>query len=98
MSFLSLFCISICAWHLNACAGLMINEFMASNTGGITDQDGDSSDWIEIHNDSNIAASLGGWHLTDTAGDPAKWTFPATNLPPDGYLIVFASGKNRAVA
>ena len=38
------------------------------------------------------------WHLTDDAGSLSKWTFPATNLAPDSYLIVFASGKNRATA
>jgi hypothetical protein len=36
--------------------------------------------------------------LTDSAADLTRWTFPATNLAAGGYLIVFASGKNRAVA
>jgi hypothetical protein len=71
---------------------------MAANSGGVSDVDGDSSDWIEIHNDSIAQASLAGWHLTDNAGNLSEWTFPATNLPPGGYLVVFASGKNRAVA
>src|SRR5207253_770252 len=25
------------------------------------------------------------------------WSFPSTNLPPNGYMLVFASGKNRRV-
>ena len=94
----TLFLLLAGAWHFDATAGVMINEFMAANSGGLTDQDGDSSDWIELHNDSNTTANLAGWHLTDNASDLTKWTFPATNLPPGGYLIVFASGKNRAVA
>ena len=40
-------------------------------------------------------ASLAGWFLTDTTNNLAKWEFPATNIPPNGYLVVFASEKNR---
>ena len=29
---------------------VVISEFLASNTDGIQDEDGDSSDWIELHN------------------------------------------------
>ncbi|MEO6034403.1 MAG: CotH kinase family protein, partial [Verrucomicrobiota bacterium] len=78
--------------------GVVISEFMADNGGIFKDEEGDSSDWIEIHNDSPIPVGLAGWHLTDSAANLAMWTFPPTNLPPDGYLIVFASDKNRAVA
>src|SRR3954465_2118002 len=88
----------ICACTWNVRAGVLISEFMALNSGGLTDQDGESSDWIEIRNDSGGATNLGGWHLTDDSGNLIKWTFPATNLPSGGYLIVFASGKNRAVS
>jgi hypothetical protein len=82
----------------NARGGVVISEFLASNSGGLADQDGDSSDWIEIHNDSVSTVNLAGWHLTDSQSNPTMWTFPATNLPAGGYLLVFASGKNRAVA
>ena len=79
-------------------ADVAISEFMAVNTGALRDQDGDSSDWIEVFNSSTTPASLAGWSLTDTAGNPRKWLFPATNLAANSYLVVFASGKNRAVA
>jgi hypothetical protein len=77
-------------------ASVVISEFLASNGGGLRDEDWESPDWIEIHNPGPVAVSLGGWHLTDDAGNLAKWPFPATNLPAGGYLVVFASGKNRA--
>src|SRR4051812_3389250 len=96
--FASLFCLLAFVAPFEASAGLLISEFMAANSGGISDENGDSSDWIEIHNDSTAQASLAGWHLTDSAANLTKWTFPATNLPAGGYLVVFASGKNRAVA
>jgi hypothetical protein len=97
-SFATLICLVFCVCGFNVFGGLVISEFMAANASGIVDQDGDSSDWIEIHNDSAATLSLAGWHLTDSAGDLTKWTFPATNVVAGGYLIVFASGKNRAVA
>ena len=76
---------------------VMINEFMASNQTGLDDEDGDGSDWIELRNASAAAVNLVGWTLTDTATSPAMWAFPAVSLPANGYLVVFASGKNRAV-
>jgi hypothetical protein len=81
----------------------VISEFMASNgspkplgEGDILDADGDSSDWIELYNPTAGTFDLGGWYLTDDPNKPAKWRFPSpTVLAPDGYLLVFASGKDR---
>lgn len=78
----------------------MITEFMASNGGDgpnpIRDEDGDSSDWIEIYNPDNTVGDLSGYFITDAAGTPTKWTFPVgTTVPARGYLVIFASGKNR---
>ncbi len=78
--------------------GLEISEFLAVNDGGLADEDGAHPDWIEIHNAGAAPVDLGGWHLTDDVLTLAKWTFPSTNLPAGGYLVVFASDKNRAVA
>lgn len=74
----------------------LISEFMASNGGAsVVDEDGDSSDWIEIHNPSDNTALLGGYYLTDDPADLQKWAFPEVNLLPLGHLVVFASGKDR---
>src|SRR2546423_278396 len=77
---------------------LIISEFMASNTRTLADENREYSDWIEIANVGSSAVNLGGWYLTDDAGDLTKWQFPATNLNAGGFLIVFASGKDRRVA
>ena len=82
-------------FSLPATAQIRITEFMASNTHTLLDEDGDSSDWIEIQNTSSNSVSLLNWALTDSAGNPSKWRFPATNIPPKSFMIVFASGKNR---
>jgi hypothetical protein len=79
-------------------ASVVISEFMAVNEGVLVDEDGDPSDWIEIHNRGAVGVDLGGWYLTDNRSDPVKWRLPRTMLPADGYLVIFASGKDRAVA
>jgi len=87
-------------------ADFIINEFMAANDGGMTNNPnswypianqvpGTSEDWIEILNTSGGTLDLGGWHLTDDAGNLTKWTFPpSTNLNDGEFLIVYASNDN----
>lgn len=77
---------------------IRISEFLAVNKGGLADEDGDTPDWIEIHNSGGSPIDLAGWHLTDDVTVPFKWTFPTVVLPADGYLVVFASDKDRAFA
>lgn len=75
-----------------------ISEILPDNAGGLRDEDGQSPGWIELRNPAALSVSLEGWHLTDDPGNPDKWTFPAVSVPAQGYLVVFASGKNRAMA
>ena len=82
---------------LAAPAQVRITEFMASNTHTLYDEDGQTSDWIEIQNTSASNVSLLNWALSDSAGDPTKWLFPATNLASGSFMVVFASGKDRRV-
>lgn len=80
---------------LTARAGLRLNEIMAANAGFLRDEDGESPDWIELFNPGAKAVNLEGWHLTDDPAELTRWTFPAIELEPGGYLVVFASGKDR---
>ncbi|HNQ73390.1 MAG TPA: lamin tail domain-containing protein [Verrucomicrobiota bacterium] len=82
---------------LHSEADVLITEFLAANKTGLQDEDLATSDWIEIHNASELEVDLAGWRLTDDPSQPDKWTFPATNLPARGFLVLFASGKNRTV-
>ena len=75
---------------------VFISEFMASGS-ALEDEDGDTPDWIELWNVGPAPANLAGWHLTDHAANLTKWTFPSTNIPPGGFLVVFASGKDRSI-
>jgi hypothetical protein len=76
----------------------IISEFMADNGNTLADQDGQYSDWIEIHNPTPSSVNLDGYFLTDDASLPTKWRIPAVTLPAGGNLVVFASNKDRAVA
>ena len=76
----------------------VISEFMAFNSFTLADEDGAFSDWIEIYNPDTTPVSLSGWRLTDTSSNLSKWVFPAVTVQPGEFLVVFASGKNRAIA
>lgn len=75
-------------------ATLRLSE-IAPTGGGVLDEDGAPSDWVEIHNAGAAAVGLGGYALSDDPGRPERWRLPAVTLPPDERLVVFASGKNR---
>jgi hypothetical protein len=68
---------------------------MAANDRVLADEDGDYPDWLELRNLSAAEVDLAGWSLTDDPNNLSKWQFPSTRLPSGGYLVVFASGKNR---
>ena len=84
----------VCCFELVA-VDHVISEFLASNSSGLEDEDGDSSDWIEIWNVSGGEGNLEGYHLTDDPEDLTKWTFGEAPFNNDGYVMVFASGKDR---
>ncbi len=74
---------------------VVISEFMASNDSTLSDNDGEWSDWIELHNNGPTSVNLDGWFLTDRAANLGKWRLPAVRVGPDQYLLVFASEKDR---
>ncbi len=77
---------------------VVINEFMGNNRTGLKDEDGETSDWIELYNAGTRPINLAGWSLTDARYQPRRWVFPAVTLAPQSYLVVFASGKDRRPA
>lgn len=71
-----------------------LNELVSSNAFLVEDGFGQHPDWIELHNPSDQVIDLRGWGLSD-GGDPtAAWRFPAVQLDPEEYLVVFASGRD----
>jgi hypothetical protein len=78
-------------------APVRLSEFLSSSSGagGLADEDGEGTDWIELENRGTHAVNLRGWSLTDDPNEPGKWTLPDVVLPPAQWLVVFASGKDR---
>jgi len=74
---------------------IIISEFMAVNSNGIVDEDLEHSDWLELYNATDAPIYLAGWYLSDNAATLKEWQFPSITIPKGGYLVVFASGKNR---
>lgn len=83
------------AGELRAGAKLVINELLASNVSGLRDENGDTPDWIELHNPTDREETLAGWGLSDDPKRPFKWIFQRGTIAPGGFQIIFASGKNR---
>ena len=80
---------------------LFINEFLASNDSGITDEAGDFEDWIEVYNASDEAVDIGGMYITDDLSNPTLWQIPATDptsttIPAKGYLVLWADKDTLA--
>src|SRR3982750_1266967 len=74
--------------------GVIINEFLASNSGGKGFQDpvGNYPDWIELYNPTGSAVDLSGWKLRDSSN---TWVFPTgASIPAGGYRVVAADGAN----
>jgi hypothetical protein len=76
-------------------SGIVVNEILASNDTGATDEAGDTEDWIELYNNNDFAVDLSGFYLTDNATSLQKWTIPAgTIIAAKGYLIVWADEES----
>ncbi len=73
-------------------AQIYINEFVASNSFGITDAAGEQEDWVEIYNAGSAPVNLAGHYFTDDLNEPTLWQIPGDNpaavtVPAGGYLI-----------
>ncbi|MEZ5043203.1 MAG: HYR domain-containing protein [Saprospiraceae bacterium] len=77
---------------------LYINEFLASNGTGITDESGVFEDWVEIYNAGDEAVDIGGLYITDDLTNPTKWQIPTTDpglttIPAKGFLVLWADNQ-----
>ena len=56
---------------------IQINEVLPSNANGFTDEDDDTSDWIELYNHSDETINLVHFGLSDKPDQPFRWEFVA---------------------
>jgi len=74
----------------------VVNEYQSKNQRDVEDEDFETPDWIELYNSGSETIDISGYMLSDDPAAP-KWTLPpATDLAAGDYLLIFASGKNRA--
>lgn len=74
---------------------IRINEIMASNSEGISDEFGEQDDWFEIYNYGDEDVILNGLYFTDSENESLKWQFDATetvSLPPGEFKLFWADG------
>lgn len=64
-----------------ATGDLYISEMMGANYSVKVSDRSDYPDWVELHNRGAEGISLLGYSLTDSAKNPAKWTFPDVTIP-----------------
>lgn len=74
---------------------LLINEFLASNDTGATDEMGEYEDWIEIYNAGTSAVDIGGMWITDNLEELMTSQIPDTNpdittIQPGEFLLLWA--------
>ncbi len=67
---------------------LYVNEILAFNCTGPTDEAGDYDDWVEIYNAGTTGFDVGGMYLTDDPASPTKWQFPTPTMVPAGSFLV----------
>ncbi len=68
-----------------------INEFLAVNQTGQTNELGNYEDWIELYNTTSNPLELFGLYLTDDITNLTKYTFPInTVIQPNDHMIIWA--------
>ncbi len=95
MKIILLISILITAFSFHVNSQVVINEVVSSNHTGISDEDGDTPDWIELFNKGNKTVNLDGYLLNDRWHTNNAWEFPEVKIAPNAHLLVFASGKDR---
>ena len=75
---------------------LRLNELMSRNSGTLADENGQTSDWIEVANTGSAQINLYGYALAKNENAAAVFYFPDYVLEPGQSVVVFAD--NAAVS
>ncbi len=75
---------------------VVVNEFMASNRGSLSLEDGSTPDWLELYNAGPEAVELSDWTLSDSSEDPGRFELPeGWVLEPGAHLLFYADGLEQ---
>ena len=69
---------------------LYINELMASNQNGITDEEGKMEDWFEIYYDGDEFHNFKGYYVTDDINEPFKYPLSSQTIGPKSFHLFWA--------
>ncbi len=75
---------------------LVINEFMAKNSGQLYDNAGDDDDWFEIYNYGEYPILVNNLCFTDDQTDPCKWKIDSSVnqfVEPGAHMLFWADGE-----
>ena len=72
--------------------GVVITEFLASNAGGLQDEDLNAPDWIDLYNGTDVPVNLDRSVLTDHASDLSG---NGDSLPQSSAPVNFSSSLPR---
>lgn len=75
-------------------SAVVINEAMSGNKGIYLDDEGRSSDWVELYNPSDEAVNLGRFSLSDNGMKLDQWTFPDISINPHSFMVIYLSGDS----
>ena len=82
-------------FHQISFSQVYINEGCNKNFTSSSDENGDASDWIELHNVGTSPLNLNGYALSDKPTVPNMWILPNLSIPAGGFQQIFCSQKNR---
>ncbi|GAB5407743.1 MAG: hypothetical protein BalsKO_01080 [Balneolaceae bacterium] len=95
LKLVALFFLMLLVSMKNVSAQVVINEVVANNSQGISDEDGDYPDWIEFYNPTDSTINLSGYGISDDPDELFKFVFSDFEIQENEYYLVFASDKNR---
>ncbi|NLB61253.1 MAG: hypothetical protein GX802_02320 [Clostridiales bacterium] len=76
--------------------GLYISEISGSNNTHLA-VNSQFHDWIELYNNTGETINLGGYSLSDSANNPAKWVFPNVEIKHGEYYTLLAVSPKKDV-
>ena len=63
----------------------------------MTDNYGETEDWVELLNVTGAPIDLTGYYLSDKESNLLKWQIPSGTIPANGFTMVIASARNTVI-
>lgn len=80
-----------------AVANIYINEIVASNKSLVSNEAGNTPDYVELVNNGTVTADLSGLYITDDLANLQKYVLPhdnqALSIAPGEHLVLWADGR-----